>query len=129
MLRGLIELPDKTTSDWNCLENQGLVMRRQAVCIPHLSCLAIFILGVVCFAAPPALSLRLEQLTDGKKHHFFGYIGQCQTIPWCGAGRYILALEIDEIAITSCIVVSKHFMSPDEMFQCMRNYECILNII
>ena len=98
MSRGLNERLDKTNFDCNCRENQGRAMRRRAVCVPHLSCLAIFIFGVVGLAERPALSLRLEQLTDGKKHHFFGYIGQCQTIPWCGAGRYILAMEIDEIA-------------------------------
>jgi hypothetical protein len=26
--------------------------------------------------------LKIEQLTSGTKQHFFGYIGQCQTIPW-----------------------------------------------
>lgn len=44
-----------------------------------------------------AFELRTEQITAGPKHHFFGYIGQCQTIPWSGDGRYILALEIDNI--------------------------------
>jgi len=41
--------------------------------------------------------LEIEQVTFGKKHHFFGYIGQCQTIPWNESGRYILGLEIDRI--------------------------------
>jgi hypothetical protein len=41
--------------------------------------------------------LKLEQLTSGNKHHFFGYIGQCQTIPWNGTGQYILGLEVDHI--------------------------------
>lgn len=41
--------------------------------------------------------LEIEQLTFGFKHHFFGYIGQCQTIPWNATGRYILALEIEAI--------------------------------
>lgn len=41
--------------------------------------------------------LKLEQLTHGDKHHFFGYIGQCQTIPWNASGRYILGLEMDHI--------------------------------
>ena len=38
-----------------------------------------------------------EQLTFGPQHHFFGYIGQCRTIPWSGDGRYILALQISFI--------------------------------
>jgi len=48
-------------------------------------------------AQPGSIELRIEQITSGPKHHFFGYIGQCQTIPWNASGRYILALEIDEI--------------------------------
>lgn len=41
--------------------------------------------------------LVVEQLTSGEKHHFFGYIGQCQTIPWNSTGQYILGMEIDTI--------------------------------
>jgi hypothetical protein len=41
--------------------------------------------------------LKIEQVVSGEKHHFFGYIGQCQTIPWSADGRYILGLEIDAI--------------------------------
>lgn len=41
--------------------------------------------------------LEIKQLTFGEKHHFFGYIGQCRTIPWNESGRYILGLEIDRI--------------------------------
>jgi len=41
--------------------------------------------------------LKVEQLTTGVKHHFFGYIGQCRTIPWNESGRYILGLEIERI--------------------------------
>ena len=51
--------------------------------------------GVQAQSAP--FELKIEQITSGTKHHFFGYIGQCQTIPWNASGRYILALEIDEI--------------------------------
>ena len=45
----------------------------------------------------PSLSLEIEQLTTGPKHHFFGYIGQSLTIPWSGNGRWILGMEIDRI--------------------------------
>lgn len=45
----------------------------------------------------PSIDLKIEQVTFGNKHHFFGYIGQCQTIPWNTSGRYILGLEIDRI--------------------------------
>ena len=41
--------------------------------------------------------LSVEQITFGDKHHFFGYIGQCRTIPWNATGQYILGLEIDRI--------------------------------
>ncbi|MDZ4818414.1 MAG: hypothetical protein SGJ20_05515 [Planctomycetota bacterium] len=46
---------------------------------------------------PAKLELKIEQLTSGTKHHFFGYIGQCQTIPWNASGRYIVGMEIDRI--------------------------------
>jgi hypothetical protein len=45
----------------------------------------------------PSFDLKIEQITSGAKHHFFGYIGQCQTIPWNASGRYILGMEIDAI--------------------------------
>ena len=52
------------------------------------------------FATLPGASagdfdLSIEQLTSGEKHHFFGYIGQCRTIPWNSSGRYIVALRTD----------------------------------
>jgi hypothetical protein len=52
-----------------------------------------------------SIALKVEQLTAGQKHHFFGYIGQCQTIPWNEDGRYVLGLEIDKI---------DHFPRPEE---------------
>ena len=56
------------------------------------------ILCLLCSLALGApFDLKIEQLTSGTKHHFFGYIGQCQTIPWNASGRYILGLEIDTI--------------------------------
>ena len=48
-------------------------------------------------AQSPLFDLKIEQLTSGSKHHFFGYIGQCRTIPWNASGRYILGLEIERI--------------------------------
>ncbi len=47
--------------------------------------------------AQSSFELKIQQLTYGPRHHFFGYIGQCQTIPWNSSGRYILGLEIDTI--------------------------------
>ena len=60
----------------------------------------------------PLLTLEAEQLTSGAQHHFFGYIGQCQTIPWSADGRYILCLRVDRIdrmplpaeAATVCVI-------------------------
>ena len=42
-----------------------------------------------------AQSPRLEvgQLTTGPLHHFFGYIGHVQNVPWNKSGRYILTLR------------------------------------
>jgi len=48
-------------------------------------------------AQSTSIDLKIEQVTSGTKHHFFGYIGQCQTIPWNASGRYILGMEIDRI--------------------------------
>ena len=48
-------------------------------------------------AAAQEVELKVEQLTSGSKHHFFGYIGQCRTVPWNGTDRYILGMEIDRI--------------------------------
>jgi hypothetical protein len=42
-------------------------------------------------AAPPRLEVR--QLTSGPLHHFFGYIGHVQNVPWNQSGRYIVALR------------------------------------
>ena len=44
-------------------------------------------------ALEPGIEVR--QVTHGPKHHFFGYIGQSQTIPWNESGRYIVALQTD----------------------------------
>jgi hypothetical protein len=37
--------------------------------------------------------VEIRQLTYGPRHHFFGYIGHVQNIPWSGDGRYIAALR------------------------------------
>ncbi|MCF8392229.1 MAG: hypothetical protein K9H12_16125 [Bacteroidales bacterium] len=59
----------------------------------------IFLLAVSVNAIGQSsnFDLEIEQITSGEKHHFFGYIGQCQTIPWNSNGQYILGLEIDSI--------------------------------
>jgi hypothetical protein len=69
--------------------------------MPLYSYLFCFALWLACLpgiqAQSPPFDLSIEQVTFGTKHHFFGYIGQCQTIPWNESGRYILGLEIDRI--------------------------------
>lgn len=37
--------------------------------------------------------MDIKQVTHGPRHHFFGYIGHCRTIPWSGDNRYMLCLE------------------------------------
>jgi len=89
-----------------------LGLRDVRTVFPVVNLICVLGLGI---AQDGNLSLQVEQITDGKKHHFFGYIGQCQTIPWCGDGRYILAMEIEEIgrmpepheAATICLIDTK----------------------
>ena len=38
--------------------------------------------------------VTVTQITHGPGHHYFGYIGQCRTIPWSADGRYLLALQV-----------------------------------
>jgi len=70
-------------------------MFRYSFIVGCLFLLLAFRLSV--WAQSPEFELKCEQVTSGEKHHFFGYIGQCQTIPWNESGRYILGLEIDAI--------------------------------
>jgi hypothetical protein len=53
------------------------------------------LLGVIQSALADSPEIAIRQITFGPKHHFFGYIGQCKTIPWNASGRYILALQTD----------------------------------
>ncbi len=39
------------------------------------------------------ITVRVEKLTSGPDHHFFGYIGQSLTIPWSKNGDRILCLS------------------------------------
>ena len=52
-----------------------------------------YILGLALPAASGEFDVEIRQLTHGPKHHFFGYIGHVQNIPWNGDGRYIVALR------------------------------------
>lgn len=45
------------------------------------------------FLKESRIKVRVEQLTQGPNHHFFGYIGQSLTIPWSKNGDRILCLS------------------------------------
>jgi len=62
-----------------------------------ICCSALWVLSADVLAQASSFHLKVEQVTSGSKHHFFGYIGQCQTIPWNASGRYILGMEIETI--------------------------------
>ena len=53
--------------------------------------------GNTARAEAPSIKFKVEQVTFGPEHHFFGYIGQCQTVPWNAGDRFILGMEIGTI--------------------------------
>jgi len=55
----------------------------------------LMLIGLLLSALPALATdhLKVEQITHGPGHHFFGYIGHVQNIPWNGSERYILALR------------------------------------
>lgn len=57
----------------------------------------VFTSNTILQAQTASFDLKVEQITSGSKHHFFGYIGQCRTIPWNASNRYILGMEMDYI--------------------------------
>jgi hypothetical protein len=64
--------------------------------IPHLRMNLLCIIAGLLFApssVPATAGLEVEQISQGPNHHFFGYIGHVQNIPWNESGRYILALR------------------------------------
>ena len=72
--------------------------------------------GPALAAEPPRLTVR--QLTTGPLHHFFGYIGHVQNVPWNRSGRYIVALRTS---------VREHMPGVDEpaeivLLDCERDY-------
>ena len=58
--------------------------------MPRLLSLILLCAATLCQAE---LSLEVKQMTSGPKHHFFGYIGHVQNIPWNRSERYVLALR------------------------------------
>lgn len=57
-----------------------------------LTLAALGVPSVVWAADSP---VTVEQITQGPKSHFFGYIGHGLTIPWNASGRYIVSLRTD----------------------------------
>lgn len=56
-----------------------------------LAAVAVTISCQLVLAEAPRLEIR--QLTTGPQHHFFGYIGHVQNVPWNGSDRLIVALR------------------------------------
>ncbi len=61
--------------------------------LPKPACLIVLLLLTDACRAEGKLEVR--QITHGPRHHFFGYIGHVQNIPWNQSGRFILALRTD----------------------------------
>lgn len=58
--------------------------------VPYLLLLAIF---PILIHGEVSQDLKVQQITHGPSHHFFGYIGHVQNIPWNRSERFILALR------------------------------------
>ena len=59
----------------------------------QLYCSVFALLGWVLSAEAAEPKVEIRQITNGPHHHFFGYIGHVQNIPWSGDGRYIVSLQ------------------------------------
>lgn len=55
--------------------------------------LGAVVTGVARPSAAEPIALDVRQLTTGPQHHFFGYIGHVQNVPWNQSGRWIVALR------------------------------------
>ena len=54
---------------------------------PRAAFVAAFAITAACGPAEQgtaSLEYEVRQITQGPKHHFFGYIGHVQNIPWNG---------------------------------------------
>ncbi len=69
-------------------------MAKRSVSVSGVVCaLAAFCFVAGASAAAQEIALAPEQITFGKQHHFFGYIGQSKTIPWNEGDRYIVSMR------------------------------------
>ncbi|HXW06937.1 MAG TPA: hypothetical protein VD833_17020 [Vicinamibacterales bacterium] len=57
-------------------------------------CCGIAALGGGNTRSAAQIGMKVTQITQGPRHHYFGYIGQSRTIPWNASGRYLLALQV-----------------------------------
>jgi hypothetical protein len=55
----------------------------------------LFAAALAKLGAAGELSYSVQQITSGPKHHFFGYIGHVQNIPWSADGRYLVVLRTE----------------------------------
>jgi hypothetical protein len=93
-------------SGWDC-EAEGLMGKLREICsfspghgflakwVSHIPSIppTLFVLFLLASPTLTAESLKVEQITMGPEHHFFGYIGHVQNIPWNGSDRFVLALR------------------------------------
>jgi hypothetical protein len=80
----------------NCLKTSpiGLLKHRTfSASSPFIMSWILLFTGFSILAARE-MEVQVKQITEGPNHHFFGYIGHVQTIPWNASGRYILSLEV-----------------------------------
>lgn len=59
----------------------------------YCGALLVLLLAWSTAAVRAELKLETQQITFGPKHHFYGYIGHVQNIPWNQSGRYLVALR------------------------------------
>jgi len=57
------------------------------------SCFVILGLQHIILCDPRKFTVKIQQITHGPNHHFFGYIGQSLTTPWNSTGTRILTLR------------------------------------
>ena len=53
----------------------------------------LWLVTFTSFSVRAELSLESTQITFGPNHHFYGYIGHVQNIPWNQSSRYLVALR------------------------------------
>ena len=55
--------------------------------------LGTYFIPKLSFSDLQNIEVKVEQITQGSHHHFFGYIGQSLTIPWSKDGNRLLCLS------------------------------------